>query len=1443
VHSEATKSTYAAPNRKLWVYGLLVATVLGALAYFGLLSQKDRSVNHDYYRVLYEASNTFNENLLKLDSMHKYKESVSSIRSLLPSYSRTWKNKNEKGSVDAESLKTFQYKVVGTSLFVTSPENESFEAKLAIGDILPQPKKGFSQFLFANENDVLAMVGAERTISIVELDSINKQIQAKNKQFQFNFSDTKASASKSGPAPLPTYSNHVDMKISYGEFRVYIFPFTLKTPLHQGESGENSAALDRLYLVGLLPQSKLSSRGSGDWNMSLLIVSLSSLLFMWCMLRLYLLPKNQSITKTFRVLVAASSYLFFIVLIALVLAYFQKTVLETKKDNLALHYAKNIETNLARDVHSVFSDLASFRTFYYKLISAIYVIPKAQQESGEFTDSQITSFNRSVKDALLSLHDSPCKDDSRGTKIIRDRMPGTAGTAMQQYNITYDCNLGPKDEGFVNIELDSKAILTIINASKSSKDGQATLDFYANNQSLKLVSNESLETSIKPSFDRTSPNKILSVFALNREGNSVLPSVNYQEGNSLPETFNLSHRNYYKRVRDHKGWDITIPKEYLADQDNPPLADVSYKNIYMQRLLNVNNGTRGTTISMPIVEPSLDKRSTKTLDYIMGADVLLPSLSLGKAPPYDFVYMVVDRSSGEVLFHNDSSRSLVENLYFSGDTKSSLSKWLKAGLDHYKELSKGLIEGVYHGQDGRFAVSKTIVDRWAVVVFYPNDSLQTFMTNQFLYIATTFVAIIGFMVLVIFTVRRYVWTSTLKRKLHLPTKLNVRLIMLVSSLLFGAGYCFYIVGYNLETLIFEGTTVPLSLIVPFVGLAIATYAVYVGCYNHFCYPLKGMKDKLSQASNKTAKEGSKRLIAAVLIAVGVHFIYLQQTADAPHKSLDFHYQQLACNWLNYEREELTSIGLSRYPNSITSSRISPLDLLPIDDSWRKRLKRDMPSSNSSIKAPDNAQTVAGSYCDNHSSQVHPDDYPSLSSVFGGTYLWQWINIYILDKELAVDYVPFYQIDKDTQSDISVSSSLFNQTLLFSFLLGIIAIMWFRFNTKIVWNKMYCPERFLQHIQNMTRSVHQLDFEERATNLVIECDTIKLNGIGLALLLRTMSIGKTHHANNLLDGFDELFELSPCLQKFSADGLFLPNLKLNIMRGETAKDMEIELWDIETCLEKSEFRQPLLDLIMELKSLTLSQQLAKFTIFTGFHSLQRVKMKDPLMTEKNTLLDHAEYLSWAECLMDFMVSVPDSFMQGIDFALLKEEVDHFPELAFIAKDVAEKPQEDDWDGVFKRDEELLLESRWATINYILLNAEALYRFKWESCSSAEKLALINLAKQQRINPANTQMIEHLALNGLITVRKGNLDIINRSFAHFVLHAETAETLNQLIAEGEAGVWKNYKLPLGLLIVLIIGGIALTSGESIYIIAASMAGILGTIASVTNSANLLRGQVQD
>ncbi|GAB2683475.1 hypothetical protein [Aliiglaciecola aliphaticivorans] len=1426
---ETVKSSFASPNRKTWVYGVLILLIFAALGYYTLLNQKDRTANHDYYRVLYEASNEFKENLNKLDSMHRYKEGVSSIRSLLPSYTR--KADSEQNLLHADG---FQYSIAGQTLLVSADletENEPFQAELSFEDILPNPKRGFSQYLFADKDGkVIATVGDENTISIVELRSINQQIQRKNKQFQFNFSESEKAGESSDTPPLPSYSNHVDMKISYGEFRVFVFPFALEIPLKKTSAVEKDGdqkkivELDKLYLVGLLPQSKLSNRENNDWNLSLLVVTLVSLLFIWCLLKLFLLPQNQSITRSFRLLTVASSYAFFVVIIALALGYMQKSLLQLEKDQKATEYAHYLDQKLRKDINDVFTRLEQYKTFYTEILQTLGTFSAFSQAYTDFTSDDLNTFNQSMKKAILSLNAEHCINGKPAYWL-----PGSASTPNKTYDINYDCSLSPDDPQFMQLAFDEHAINVMLKAFRSNKADDVTLDFYSNNQKLELTPEESLNTSVVAPFLQHQSRSILSSFAINKEGNSVLPSLNFQESNALPATFNLSHRNYYKKVRDQKGWDIERHVPSVQANNSSPQIDEQgvestsasstlFKNVFIQRLLNVTNGTRGTTISMPISP----LKNSKTYDYILAADVLLPSMTLGQSPPYDFNYMVVDRSTGNVLFHNDSSRSLVENLYFTGDNHSALSKWLKAGLDHYPELGKELLQGTYHGQSGRFAISSTAVDRWAIVVFYPNDSLQTFMTNQFLYVMTTFAVIIALMVMGIYAVRHFIWTSTLKEKLRLPAKLNVRLVMLVSSVLFSASYCLYFIGHNIDSLFnhFEG--INWSLWLPIIGLSIATVFVYRGCYNHFCFPF----NQLDTSTLHSAKRGSRQLIVAVLIAIAIHFLYLQKTANTPEKSINFHYQQLACNWLNYERQEINSIGLSRYPNSITSNRIPPVNLLPIDSNWRQHL------------------TSKGGDCQNLSTQIHPDDYPSLSSVFSATYLWQWINIYILDRELAANYQPNsdFRTFEHTEPEGLVSSILF-----YIALFAVIIWAWFRFNTQLLWNRLYCPERFLQHINRMTRSVQTLQLEQRNHNLKIECDTIKLNGIGLSLLLRSIALqeantDKDRPVTHLLAGFETLFSMSPCLQNFSVENSFLPNLKLNIVQKESGK-IAVEIWDIETCLEKSKFRQLLLELIMEIKSLTLSGQLDSFTIFTGFHSLQRVKMKDPLMLDQSSVLDHAEYLSWAECLMDFIVVIPDSFKQGIDWQMVREEVNGFPELQFLQEEFEQGEQQDSWNHVWRRDEQLNIESRWSTINYILLNAEALYRFKWESCSSAEKLALLNLAKRQKLNPANTQMIEHLALNGLITVRKGNIEVINRSFTHFILHAETKATLNQLVKQGEEGLWKNYRLPLGVIIILIIGGIALTSGESIYIIAASMAGVLGTIASVTNSANLLRGQMRE
>ncbi|MBL4629754.1 MAG: hypothetical protein JKY14_00825 [Paraglaciecola sp.] len=382
---------------------------------------------------------------------------------------------------------------------------------------------------------------------------------------------------------------------------------------------------------------------------------------------------------------------------------------------------------------------------------------------------------------------------------------------------------------------------------------------------------------------------------------------------------------------------------------------------------------------------------------------------------------------------------------------------------------------------------------------------------------------------------------------------------------------------------------------------------------------------------------------------------------------------------------------------------------------------------------------------------------------------------------------------------------------------------------------------------------QISHEQPSPQLIIQVGSHKLSGIGMALLLRNQELPGLNKVPNggqeLLPGFKHLFALSPCLQMLSKNNTFLPNLKIDLSIDDQSTLLCVKIWDIETCLEKQEFRQHLLNMIMELKSLTMSGNLHQFIIYSGFMSMRRVKMKDPMANISHSTLEHVEYMSWSECLMDFSVKVTSEFVHNINPIFLDQELENVPELRFLSEQLPIKlRQHNDKQKVqtrhFWQTSNNTIEcDEWATIHYILLHADALYRFKWESCSDGEKLALYNLAKQHRLNPKNTEMIEHLAINGMIKVCGDHLAIINKSFTHFLLHAETAETLNQLVIEGEAGIWKKYRLPLGLMIVLVVGAVALTSGQSIFIIAASLAGVLGTIGSLTNSANMLKGQFKE
>ncbi|MFT5852068.1 MAG: hypothetical protein ACI87J_002044 [Colwellia sp.] len=1416
-------------TKKSLSFFLLLTFIIAIIGYFFYNNFSNSFINHNFYRVLYESSDKLNVNLTKLTRMLESNESTSSIRSQLPSYKELTQNiANEKISNSDSAHQysyEFSYELKGDEILIYRGKNKETlikYSKVSIFDVLPNVKEGFSQYILADKNgNVLTSNGGEKTISFVNLDHISKQISEQKTLLDFS---NKKLETKTSSSTLPSYSSHIDMTLSYGQFRIFVFPFKLSTQL------KNSTQIfESLYLVALLPKQKLSITGTGHWNISLLIVMSVSLLSTVAMLRLFLLPQNHSITLFFRYFVIGNSYIFFITITALFYAYSLNLSLQNVKDDKADSYIQDIVKTLESDIEKVFTGLDKYRSFYIRLLESTN--NKAIQLPIEETRKNTAHLKKLQLSSIATINKEIPLPISHNDIIL---CKAILATISESHKIT------KHDDNITKISsIDCvKNYLTLVSNYERSKEN--TLSFYS--KYIKVMINKKdnynsknneheIETYLKNPQEKSGyfPDNILNILVVNKFANSALPSIYYRENNALPKTTNVSHRAYYKNIRDNKAYDLVLKS-----------SSKKFNNVYIQRLRNISNGSRGTTISMPLYTAEYlntkkgKEISSKTIEesksYVMAADVLLPSIDFGKPlKGNDFTYMVVDRNSGKVLFHSDESRSMVENLFYSGDNQSSLAQSIKAGLDIEKDKNK-IISGHYHGQPGRFFIKSTIIPSWSVVVFYPKDSLDALMTSQFIYIFTCALSLMCLFILLYFIPKWLVrHLSKYDEKQLFPKAYNRNLFLILSIVIY-LGFGYHIISImNAESI--NSSTVTLSQLlyaINFILITVLLTFIYsritVNKPIHWNIPIRLSEIKGFGFFN--------RFIILVFIILLVQLSFLSVTANLPIKSLISHYHKGYCQQMNLENQELAQKALILFPNSITQHSFKANDIM-------KPYSPKIASSSAE--------------CNEAYSEIKPGDNPNQSTLLGTQNFWLWIGSYLSEE------------NNNSTLSTKVDFNLHNSEQFASYAFFILFLLgWIEFNRQVLWRRLYCPTKMLQHIQNLTESVKVIESDSRNERLAINCQGIRLNGVDLTYLLNTQTILKSVYISqedstefDLVEGiriqtcFIKLFSMSAFLQTFTSQNRALPNLKIDITAtaneqtiSNTLPLLDIDIWDIEVCLDEPEHRQHLLALIMEFKSLVLSKKVNSFTIYAGFHSLQRVEMKNLLSIEYSSLLEHTEYLSWAECLMDFRMIIPISFKNGIDHKILDDELACFPELSHLISKPFSSPSHKE---KYKEKEMFFGDpliprsiSEWSTMKYILLHAEPIYRFKWELCTSAEKLALFNLAKRRRLNPENTKMIEHLALNGLIKVEDDHLALVNKSFAQFVLYAETNETIAELERTGEHGVWKSYRVPIALLIVLIIGGVAMTSGQSIYIIAASLLGIITTIASVTNSANLLKNQ---
>lgn len=938
-----------------------------------------------------------------------------------------------------------------------------------------------------------------------------------------------------------------------------------------------------------------------------------------------------------------------------------------------------------------------------------------------------------------------------------------------------------------------------------------------------------------------------------------------------------------------------------------------FENVYIQRLRNIADSTTGTTISMQL---NADINGSQTKDkeeggsqganesvkddgsnYVLISDVYFDSIATfnlqaffseasqskvqeghegennkelsktnDRAQKYrnviaaDLTYMLVHRDSGEVLFHSESSRSLMENIFYSGNAKQGLNEWIKSAGQTPRDKPVKL-RGSYHGKEGNFYLKALAVDEWALIVFSPDAMEVWFVANQFIFyfvagfllLGVMFVSVIGlskfhnYRAMKAYSSQKF--NSSTITEINATSRSNkaskndeeksIRVVVTQKQqkrLLFWAS-----VSVALVLAIISFNQLFIASIVSKM-VAVITTLITASFLSILFYELVRISKNKRPAQTLqyfglSTLPKSYWVVGMIIIVAGTLVISVK--SDTSISGLALQNRAMQCAVINDKRDELQRLALSFFPNSISQYKSDPFSLLPLNENVRELLTNDDTSK-----------------CANTS--VRPEDFPNFATAQGNNYVWKWLTLY------------FGTGGHDVNSDLSLIAyegkpgNWFFLGLSWLLLLGVLLILWRKLHSQILWVHLYFDGHFLRHIFKLASDAKQIGEEERNEKLTIIGDNLKLKGIDLDVML---SLTKQNKLPNKLHNFSKLRAVSPFINSLTevdeVEGhgvetvgeapyqvsaeqkeITFPNLKISVEQAENGihRGVDVKLWDVETCLETKALRANLLKLIVEFKSLVLAQRIESFTVYSGFHCLQRVALKDAMTVfdSENARLDSTEYLSWSECLMDFNFKLPDEFLETADLQLLEQEIQCFPELQVTKLMESAKKRQQKCDKPYK--ESTKVQRYWSTINLILIHAEAFYRFKWELCSNAEKLALYNLAKDRLLNPDNSQMVEHLAMQGLIKVEDEKLILVNQSFAYFVLNAEPPETMVKLERYSEQGIWKNNRVSIFAIVILILISVAYLSGESLLIVFGSIAGVLTTIASITNSANLIRSHMK-
>jgi|GEM_PF-4110237 len=875
--------------------------------------------------------------------------------------------------------------------------------------------------------------------------------------------------------------------------------------------------------------------------------------------------------------------------------------------------------------------------------------------------------------------------------------------------------------------------------------------------------------------DSNTPFFIENLFILNA-GDSLEESVKMnglamwgtkKRYRGLNNTISLETREYAVRAARNELWPISIgePKNKCVD------------GLFMERLFNLRDGGKSTQFAM-----SCNQNQNSGFFDTLSFGTQIQSFT-NTILPANFGFVVFDNSTGEALYHSeDDSRSLVENVFVETDNSSRLKAYMKTPYFFNQPTS---LELDYNGKVHSFTLG-TLKEGvpWTLVIFYDKENSRALNLMSILVTLTicfvVFVLVYYFVIMIVpKSNRRSVFWPT-------PAQGNKRKNLTIISILIGA------------SVFFGGLT-----------LMIANHV-----FAHHQLRYQQINNAKLGLDIKTAGDNIEA--------------YRNQVLDKESVTI--------------EREEgvLCFLGTKGAPGSNNTCSLT---------SEPSELDKEVKATNGYfdllIEAFWRFSVLEGDI----------DETLVVTSQLNQTVPLSDRNEQLIDNSL--NRYSFVR-SRDPEPLFDQSSRLSAQHFVYGFLIVIALAAFSLVLFKIT--KEWIFERFFGfNIPPFFRLNEKTRYD---VNLALRDKFFDTNRH--LIIVRPKLITKHYiDASNdaVTNPFKPVFSKAPLidnkiinLQTMFAEAESAEFMIDNLIAGAKQTHPDIEEFSIALSdLENTAFDENTRKFTLNVMEYLLTIPKLNIILLCDVAPLYRLTQPEmyPSKQGENTPSSSSDMVRWANVLQSFIKvydwcpNIKQRLRHDADSAAtLIQEALAWSELRAVLKqfiifnkathpesanaynalliDIEGQEQETTRLGEFvpiSINPELLeqtgINEDWIPeqiIEFFGANSGALYRFKWEQCTKTERIILFQIAGGLEPNPLNRGPLEHLVRRGYICRDKGWF-IVNTSFKEFVLHAESADTVDNWLAVANESIWQYLRIPFFAIVIALVAIMAYTATDAV------------------------------